>query len=56
MSKFSKINWKKMLAFLLFIYKMSFWVEKAGHNDLSWIAGDRYQQTLLSFQELIKTR
>jgi abhydrolase domain-containing protein 17 len=35
--------------------KMSLWVEKAGHNDFIWVAGERYQQTLLSFQQLIKT-
>jgi abhydrolase domain-containing protein 17 len=34
--------------------KMSLWVADAGHNDFTWVAGERYQQTLLSFQELVK--
>ena len=33
--------------------KMSLWIAGAGHDDLIWVAGDRYQQTLLSFQQLI---
>lgn len=35
--------------------KMSLWIAGAGHNDLSDVAGDRYRQALLSFQQLIKT-
>ncbi len=34
--------------------KISLWVEGAGHNDFPWVAGNRYQQTLLSFQQLAK--
>jgi abhydrolase domain-containing protein 17 len=34
--------------------KMSLWVESAGHNDVADVAGKRYQQSLLSFQELVK--
>lgn len=33
--------------------KMSLWIAGAGHDDLIWVAGDRYQQTLLSFQQFI---
>jgi abhydrolase domain-containing protein 17 len=33
--------------------KMSLWVPAAGHNDFTEIAGKRYQQALLSFQQLI---
>jgi abhydrolase domain-containing protein 17 len=35
--------------------KMSLWVADAGHNDFADVAGDRYRQTLLSFQQLVKT-
>ncbi|WP_008311552.1 alpha/beta hydrolase [Leptolyngbya sp. PCC 6406] len=33
--------------------KMALWVEGAGHNDFTWVAGDRHQHALLSFQDLI---
>jgi abhydrolase domain-containing protein 17 len=33
--------------------KMSLWIATAGHNDFVDIAGDRYHQTLLSFQQLV---
>lgn len=36
--------------------KMSLWVTGAGHNNFTEIAGDRHQQTLWSFQELIKAQ
>ncbi len=36
--------------------KLSLWVADAGHNDLTAVAGDRYRQALLSFQQLLKTR
>jgi abhydrolase domain-containing protein 17 len=35
--------------------KMSLWVADAGHNDFADVAGDRYRQTLLSFQQLVNT-
>lgn len=35
--------------------KMSLWVEAAGHNDFTEVAGKRLQQTLISFQQLIDT-
>jgi abhydrolase domain-containing protein 17 len=35
--------------------KMSLWVADAGHNDLADVAGDRYNRSLLSFRQLIKT-
>jgi len=35
--------------------KMSLWVAGAGHDDFTWIAGERHQQTLLSFQKLVET-
>jgi abhydrolase domain-containing protein 17 len=35
--------------------KRSLWVERAGHNDFTEVAGDRLRQTLLSFQNLVKT-
>ncbi len=35
--------------------KMSLWVSAAGHNDLTDVAGTRYQQALSSFQQLVKT-
>lgn len=34
--------------------KMSLWVAGAGHNDLTRVAGERHQQALLSFQQLVK--
>lgn len=33
--------------------KLSFWVEGAGHNNLLDIAGDRYRETLIKFQEML---
>lgn len=36
--------------------KMSLWIADAGHNDFTAVAGERYRQTLLSFQQLVKTR
>lgn len=36
--------------------KMSLWVTEATHNNFSWVAGERYRQTLLSFQKLVETR
>ncbi|PZU91581.1 MAG: alpha/beta hydrolase [Pseudanabaena sp.] len=35
--------------------KMSLWVAEAGHNDFTWVAGERHQQVLLSFQQLLKS-
>ena len=35
--------------------KLSLWVEAAGHNDFPWVAGDRHQQVLLAFQDLVAT-
>ncbi|MEM6436622.1 MAG: alpha/beta hydrolase [Cyanobacteria bacterium P01_D01_bin.115] len=35
--------------------KLSLWVETAGHNDFPWVAGDRHQQALLAFQDLVET-
>lgn len=34
--------------------KLSLWVAEAGHNDFTWVAGERHQRVLLSFQELVK--
>jgi abhydrolase domain-containing protein 17 len=34
--------------------KMSLWIAEAGHDDFTVLAGNRYQQALFSFQELIK--
>jgi abhydrolase domain-containing protein 17 len=35
--------------------KLSLWINAAGHNDFADVAGDRYLQTLLSFQQLVRT-
>jgi hypothetical protein len=35
--------------------KQALWVAEAGHNDFTWIAGERQQQALWSFQQLIAT-
>lgn len=35
--------------------KMSLWIAEAGHDDFTWAAGERYQQTLLSFQQLVES-
>ena len=35
--------------------KMSLWVAAAGHNDFTWVAGNRHQQALQSFQKLMET-
>jgi hypothetical protein len=34
--------------------KMSLWVEGAGHNDLVWIAGQKYWDALEEFENMIK--
>jgi fermentation-respiration switch protein FrsA (DUF1100 family) len=34
--------------------KMSLWVDGAGHDDFTWIAGDRHRKTLAAFQQLIE--
>ncbi len=34
--------------------KLSLWLDGAGHNDLMWIAGERYAQTLREFAQLIE--
>lgn len=36
--------------------KLSFWVEGADHNDVSQVAGDRYEQILKEFIQLIDSR
>lgn len=33
--------------------KRFLWVEGAGHNEVMWVAGDRYSQALQEFQQLI---
>ena len=33
--------------------KISFWVDKAGHNDLAMVAGSRYFEALQAFAELV---
>ena len=33
--------------------KLSLWVDEAGHNDLMWVAGQRYVDTLRKFAQLI---
>lgn len=35
--------------------KLALWVETAGHDDFTWVAGDRHQQALQSFQKLVET-
>lgn len=35
--------------------KMSLWVAEAGHDDFTWVAGERHRQTLLSSQQLVET-
>lgn len=35
--------------------KMFLWVAEAGHDDLTWVAGERHQQALLDFQQLVET-
>jgi abhydrolase domain-containing protein 17 len=35
--------------------KLSLWIAAAGHNDFTEVAGDRYRQALLSFQQLVET-
>jgi len=35
--------------------KMSLWVAEADHNDFTWVADEQHRQTLLAFQELVKT-
>jgi len=36
--------------------KFSFWVEGAGHNDLAYVAGDKYLDTLTEFAEAVKEK
>lgn len=35
--------------------KRYLWVEQAGHNDLMWVAGDRYAATLKEFAHLLQS-
>ncbi|MBX2862495.1 MAG: alpha/beta hydrolase [Leptolyngbyaceae cyanobacterium MAG.088] len=35
--------------------KASLWVPEAGHNDFTWVSGERLQQALVSFQQQLKT-
>ena len=34
--------------------KLSLWVDEAGHNDVMWVAGDGYSDTLRQFAQLLK--
>jgi fermentation-respiration switch protein FrsA (DUF1100 family) len=34
--------------------KISYWVDKAGHNDLALVAGSRYFEELRKFAELVE--
>lgn len=34
--------------------KRSLWVDEAGHNNLIWVAGDRYAKTLREFAQLVQ--
>ena len=34
--------------------KLSFWVEKASHNDLSFVAGEKYWEMLKKFADLVE--
>ncbi|MFM7406537.1 MAG: alpha/beta hydrolase [Cuspidothrix sp.] len=34
--------------------KLSFWVDKAGHNNLSWVAGENYWQILRKFADMVE--
>lgn len=36
--------------------KRSLWVEGAGHNDLVWVAGEKYLETLQAFRKAIVTQ
>lgn len=36
--------------------KLSLWVAEAAHNDFTWVAGERHQKALLSFQQLIEAQ
>jgi fermentation-respiration switch protein FrsA (DUF1100 family) len=34
--------------------KLSLWLDEAGHNDVMWVAGDRYVKTLREFAQLVQ--
>lgn len=34
--------------------KLFLWVAEAGHDDFTWVAGERHQNALLSFQQLVE--
>lgn len=36
--------------------KAFLWIEGAGHNDFTWVAGERLQQALVSFRQLINVQ
>jgi abhydrolase domain-containing protein 17 len=36
--------------------KLSLWIPGAGHNDFTWVAGDRHQKALSSFEQLVDKR
>jgi abhydrolase domain-containing protein 17 len=44
----------KLLEAAILEPKISLWVSEAGHDDLSEVAGKRYQTALLSFQKLVE--
>jgi fermentation-respiration switch protein FrsA (DUF1100 family) len=35
--------------------KLNFWVDGAGHNDLFWVAGNRYWDMIKEFTGVIRT-
>lgn len=35
--------------------KLSLWVDEAGHNDLMWVAGQQYAETLGKFAQLVQS-
>lgn len=35
--------------------KLSLWIDEADHNDLVWVAGDRYAETLRQFVQLLQS-
>jgi abhydrolase domain-containing protein 17 len=34
--------------------KLALWIPGAGHNDFTWVAGDRQQKALAAFQQLVE--
>ncbi|MBK7708470.1 MAG: hypothetical protein IPN69_15630 [Acidobacteria bacterium] len=48
----TKLSWRRIISSLIiipFLAKYAFWIENAGHNDLTANGGDAYLQAIQDF-------